>query len=405
MDEHRSANINSTDLDEETKQKLKGDSIGDTLYSASFVISTLQGFSNLKYDEKTEEDLCFLWDMTLELDVCKLLFELDFPTLATNALETCEQQRLIEILIGILANILLADCDNKNITTHQVTMILREFETSNPDILIQLMRFLESIAYAMTHYINGLGDRVLKHHIQFILNNSQNIKLISESFKAVEQLTEDFKLSECYVTHSLLESMIEGFDSGFSVETNTFDDDMECQEQSKIIRIFVRAVANLCEYASKYNIVEINLVITNSTKLFTFFSKIVQHFSKEFNLLPVSPCFMEYISAFYLIIQTVDFDAVPKECDDLIYVIFNCMCKILILLHPSESEVADVNALLTEFIGYIIYRQEFEFLLSELEAIGPSSLIVVNFLNQEYIKFSFDVEVKLKMLHSKLIKS
>lgn len=394
----RSSNINSTDLDAETKEKLKGDAIGDTLYSASFVISTLQGFSDLKYDEKNEEDLSFLWDMTLERDVCQLLFELDFPTLVTSALETCDHSRLIEILIGVLANILLADCDNKKMTAEQVIMILREFETSDPDVLIQLMRFIQSVAYAMPDYINGLGARVLQHHIPFILNNSQNIKLISEAFKAVELLTEDLKLSKCYVTNSLFESMIEGFDSGFHVETNTFDDDLECQEPSKIIRTFVRAFTNICEYASEYQIVEINLAMARSRKLLLFVSKVLGHFSNEFNLLPLSPCFTEYVAAFYLIIQTAHSDA-PKECLDLIYVIFNRACQILILLLPCQAQLADV-ALLTEFVAYLIYRQEFELLLPELEAIGPNALTV---LNQDYNHLNFDIAAKLHLLKARLI--
>ncbi|XP_057654900.1 protein saal1 isoform X2 [Diorhabda carinulata] len=67
--EQNPTNIDVTDLDEETVKKLRGDAIGDTLYSQSFVLKTLLKFSDLQWNDQVEEDLCFLWDMTVEKDL------------------------------------------------------------------------------------------------------------------------------------------------------------------------------------------------------------------------------------------------------------------------------------------------------------------------------------------------
>ncbi|CAG9856415.1 unnamed protein product [Phyllotreta striolata] len=94
------SNVDAGDLDEETIQKLRGDTIGDTLYSQSFVLKTLLQFSDGKWSEQFEEDLCFMWDMTLEKDVCKFLLDMSYPSLACNVvLHRRDDNRFVEIVI------------------------------------------------------------------------------------------------------------------------------------------------------------------------------------------------------------------------------------------------------------------------------------------------------------------
>lgn len=75
--------INAEDLDEEIEVKLRGDAIGETMYSQSFVAKTLLKLSDVEWNEEFEEDLCSLWDMTVERDVCEYLFELAYPSIAS----------------------------------------------------------------------------------------------------------------------------------------------------------------------------------------------------------------------------------------------------------------------------------------------------------------------------------
>lgn len=56
-------NIQEDDLDSETMKKMKGDAIGDTLYSERFVLKTLMELkeqNGKKIDECFEKDLCLL---------------------------------------------------------------------------------------------------------------------------------------------------------------------------------------------------------------------------------------------------------------------------------------------------------------------------------------------------------
>lgn len=60
--------INSEEIDSETMQKMKGDAIGETLYSERFVLKTLMELkkqNGAKIDESFEKDLCLLWDVSI----------------------------------------------------------------------------------------------------------------------------------------------------------------------------------------------------------------------------------------------------------------------------------------------------------------------------------------------------
>lgn len=60
--------INIEEIDSETMKKMKGDAIGETLYSERFVLKTLMELKNqngAKIDDSFEKDLCLLWDVRI----------------------------------------------------------------------------------------------------------------------------------------------------------------------------------------------------------------------------------------------------------------------------------------------------------------------------------------------------
>lgn len=63
-------NVDLNEIDAETQAKLKGDAIGDTLYSERFVLKTLMELKehngSKKIEETFEHNLCLLWDQTIE---------------------------------------------------------------------------------------------------------------------------------------------------------------------------------------------------------------------------------------------------------------------------------------------------------------------------------------------------
>lgn len=102
-----SAMLDSKQFDNTELGTMKGDSIGDTVYSAKWIINTLIALSKVQEDGWTEElenDLCILWDMTAEKDIAMYLFENDFLKIVEAALEVSTEPRLTEILLGIIGN-------------------------------------------------------------------------------------------------------------------------------------------------------------------------------------------------------------------------------------------------------------------------------------------------------------
>ncbi|KAJ8964954.1 hypothetical protein NQ314_004509 [Rhamnusium bicolor] len=241
------SNTNACDLDEETNTKLRGDAIGDTLYSQSFVLKTLLTFSDLKWDEEIEEDLCFLWDMTVEKDVCKYLFEISFPSLACSTIDKCTENRFIEIVIGILANILCADCD-KNITEEEIHIILKELDTADSLILIQLARFISTIAH-MFQELPFISENIL-NKIKFILCNSTNNDLLLKTLEAVAKLTSSYKLEKSLINLDIINSSLTAYRS-IIINENHFE--LDTRDKQLACRHMLEIVSNVCSYITRFD--------------------------------------------------------------------------------------------------------------------------------------------------------
>lgn len=107
----KTQNLEIGELDDDMNamiSKIKGDAIGQTLYSERFVLRTLLELKNvtneIKMTEEFEKDLCLLWDMTIEKEVVQLLLTHSVIDMFTSIIETTEDERLIEILLGIIGN-------------------------------------------------------------------------------------------------------------------------------------------------------------------------------------------------------------------------------------------------------------------------------------------------------------
>lgn len=398
MTETPSGNVSADQLDEETKEKLKGDTIGDTLYSQSFVIKTLMNLSDLKYTEEEEQDLCFLWDMTLEKEVCKLLFDLRYPSLVAAALENCTHARFVEILIGILGNILLADCD-QSISEDDIKIVLKEFSTDDSAVLIQLMRFIEGVAYKFPQHIVLLGPELIEQ-VQFILNYSENSELITQTMQAFIRLTQDFKVDKQYVSGALFKSAIEGFDTIFSLDSNNFEVELDTEETSRVVRTFFNLLSNICAYADKYHHDDsIAETINKSGKLSLIICRILKHMSVEENLFPVTPTFNECVSAITTIVTTRDVVLLQDLENRFFEYSFKPLCEILYLLHSCKSEVLDTFNLVLELIANIVQilsEEEVCVCLGHLKY--KKGIVVLNSLKEISRSLDIDISEKLKAL-------
>ncbi|KAL1498323.1 hypothetical protein ABEB36_009138 [Hypothenemus hampei] len=397
MESQISNNINADELDEETKEKLKGDKIGDTLYSESFVLKTLLSLSNLKYTEEEEQDLCFLWDMTLEKDVCQLLFRLNYPTLATATLVNCVEPRFIEILIGILANILVEDCE-KMISEQEIKLVMNEFKTSDTEVLKEILRFIESITYFFPQHLYLIEDEETMQQMEFILKNSQNRELISRTMHALVRLTDDFQLISNCVNNNLFNAVIEGFDTLFSSETQCLASDFIIGEESKQMLTFFNLITNTTMYANEYNNYSVLDAIGQSHKLSDTISRIFKYFSEETNLFPVHENFERFINDFDLIIFTANFDINNSILD----LTLNSASCILFMLRPYKSDVLSSYNAVLNFLGHLIYTADPNLSLNVLKQLKYNiTIVVLNSLRENSKTFDFNISKKLTYLYSK----
>lgn len=186
---------------------IKGDSIGDTLYSERFVLSTLLKLTKLddrplREDEQFETDLCSLWDMTIETDVIKLLLKHSVLEIFSTCIQNSNDPRLVEILIGTSANMCVLPETREYLCAHpDITFpILENIACFDSLTLIQLMRFLQSVLV----FENSGDESLWFHHLEqvpefvdkfsFILSNSCNPNLLVGAFEAINAICTKFSV-------------------------------------------------------------------------------------------------------------------------------------------------------------------------------------------------------------------
>ncbi|XP_060527499.1 uncharacterized protein LOC132702763 [Cylas formicarius] len=380
-----SSNIYSSDLDEETRQKIKGDMIGDSLYSESFVLKTLLQLSDLKWNNEIEEDYCFLWDMTADTDVCKYLFNLEFPALACSAISRIDEPRFIEIIIGMLANLLCAECD-KNITEEEIKVVLRELDTDDSLVLIQVNRFIAAVAHSYDTLPFLTTTEVDK--LIFILNNSVNKELIEKTLETVLKITDNFKLEQGLVNIQLYKSVITGLQTILDISSSDF----EVNDCSKtLIRFFLQIVTNVCSYTNKFSDDNLVLAISSCDMFNEASKKVLEYLSKEENIFPLDNQLIFYIKALSYIFISVDFCFV-----DSIFIYF---CKILFMLHESKEDMLDVYKETVGIIGYFIFVGNQEVILNAFKKmLYLQAIFVLNSLKQNETKIEGNISAKLRYL-------
>lgn len=267
--------IHEDQLDENEREKMKGDAIGDTLYSERFVLKTLMELkeqNGKKIDESFENDLCLLWDMTVEKAVVKLLLEYSVLELFTNIIETTQDERLIEILLGICGNMCcLKDTREYLCGSASMAVVLSQLSSTDPLILHQLMRLL----YSAILFENSGDESMWFSHFKnceefvekfaFILSNSTSNTLLISSFEAlnaicakfaiieISESPEDSSFSQLFVRKILIDGLIEAFQQFCPIITDTdcsttdFDPTHNTQ---KFMNLFLELNLILSQYES-----------------------------------------------------------------------------------------------------------------------------------------------------------
>ncbi|RZC35411.1 CTD nuclear envelope phosphatase 1 -like [Asbolus verrucosus] len=291
-----SSNIASSEIDKETASKLRGDAIGDTMYSEVFVLNTLMQFSDLHWSSEVEDNLCFLWDMTEEKDVCQYLFQVSFPELACTAVTNYNEPRFIEIVVGIFANILCSSCE-KNIKDDEIKTILNLLNSNDPYILIQIMRFIHAISF-MFDKLLFITDEHLDR-FNFILYNSTNKELLVLTLKTISSITSETKLDKNVINGELLPSAITACkvvkdDAQRESEFEMF----ESQEQHIVIKYLIQFVCNLCCYVDNFKNIQLVNELNSYLHEFTEeMGSLLNYYTIEKNLLHIDEEFKFYLEA------------------------------------------------------------------------------------------------------------
>lgn len=376
-----SVNVNVSYIDEETNRKLKGDAIGDTLYSQSFVLKTLLKFSNFEWSEQFEEDLCFLWDMTVEKDVCIYLCEISYPSIACSALINYNEPRFIEIVIGILANILCVYRTGQ-ISDEEIGIVLKELDSDDHLILIQVLRYISSIAHKSTTVSFIDDERLCK--IKFILNNSINTELLEKALETAAKITKENKISCELINIDLYEAVLSAFTTLFGHLS-----EFTLQDKDKFIacRYTLEVISNICSYIDKFENHELLLKMqTESNKYVDIILKILDYFRLEENLIPITTEIEFFFSVFRYTLITLNISFISK--------LFIALCKITLVLQQNQDEDSDTLDSIVELLCFIISKDYHGELINTIQKLSNSKVKIILKLvkeNQHKYEYKFDI--------------
>ncbi|KAL1131357.1 hypothetical protein AAG570_010975 [Ranatra chinensis] len=227
---------------------MKGDAIGNTLYSERWVLKALMKLTQLEKQEINDEfesELCLLWDMTIEKDVVNFMMKHDFLSIATKVIQSSENMRIIEIIVGVIGNMCCVESVRGELSQRKETVetLLALLETPDSCVLVQLVRLLHSTAWDLVHnpdygphwLENEFNNTRLSSHIAFILMSSTNEELL---FCVLELLAttcslniNDKDFSLYFSTPEIVKGLIESWQQLFA--NWTLEDDFPSKHHTK----------------------------------------------------------------------------------------------------------------------------------------------------------------------------
>lgn len=361
-DRFAATNLSIIELDDDTEAKLKGDAIGDTMYSQTFVAKTLLKLSDMQWNKELEEELCSLWDMTVEKDVCAYLFELSYPSIASVVVKMYTEERLIEIIVGILANIFCANC-TKNILVEDINTVLQILDLDDPLILVQVTRFIK----ALSHFDKSLKflNMDIIDKLTTILTNSLNISLLSTCLDTLASLSSNDVFSNNYLTASLYSSCLIAYKTIVSRENHSFF--FESVETQTAFTHLITIITGFCSYIDvKQELVLLQEIRKSNIYLLDEVKKVLQFYTNDSNLFPITDAFKFFIESFsyHLPILSIGYDSY----------IFKKLLKIIIsLIENNCLETEDFS----ELLCYLVCNTDLEQLEKDTEKFEKKDVVIV----------------------------
>lgn len=241
-----SSNPNLTNnIDPLEQEKIKGDAIGNTMYSERFVLKTLLKLMEDEWTEEMENDLCSLWDMTTERDVVNFLLSNDFVKLSLSIIKKTDEIRLVEIMVGIVGNMCCFPEPCMEVFTSDYEVYLSLIKISDTPLLIQLMRLFKTLLFSNNEHYNVLINENVLEQINFILCSSQNSELIIYTLQVLSEII-DKKKTDILIEYNVMLSINEAFKQLLK----NISDDVDVQnylshEHEKIITAYLKVLQNI----------------------------------------------------------------------------------------------------------------------------------------------------------------
>lgn len=359
---NHSNNLSVNEIDDDTEHKLRGDAIGDTMYSHSFTVKTLLRLSEIEWNADLEEDLCFLWDMTVEKDVCAFLFSVAYPSIACDVItKYYDENRLVEIVIGIFANILCADCA-KNISKEQTAIILRALDSDDPLILVQVVRFIK----AMSHVDNELtfitNDILSK--LSFVLANSLNQDLLLKSLDALSSIMIDNKLDTSLMKCELCSAALTAYQA---IKSEREEERLSSEIQNAfthLLNIFTSFATFVDDLQSKETV--LNDIKAISSSLVAETSEVLNLYKSEESLLPVSDTFTFYIESLSYICPIFG-----VEYDKTLFI--NILGIVNLLIRNDNLDIS----MFSELLCYLISVTDVDRIKKDLEGFSEKEVRLI----------------------------
>ncbi|XP_045146943.1 protein SAAL1 isoform X2 [Echinops telfairi] len=196
--------------EEEDEKVARGDCVGSTVYSKHWLFGVLSGLiqavnpedsksgpdeeQKVELDEELENDICRIWDMSMDEDVALFLQEFNTPGIFMGVLAKSKCSRLREICVGILGNmacfqeICVSISNDKNLGQ----VLLHCLYDSDPPTLLEISRLLLT-CLSQTEVAHVWVGRIQEYpsiydSICFIMASSTNVDLLVKIGEVVDKL-------------------------------------------------------------------------------------------------------------------------------------------------------------------------------------------------------------------------
>ncbi|XP_004634978.1 protein SAAL1 [Octodon degus] len=239
--------------DDEDTEVAGGDCIGSTVYSKHWLFGVLSGLiqivtpentksksedeeQQVELDEEMENEICKVWDMSMDEDVALFLQEFNAPDIFMGVLAKSKCPRLREICVGILGNmacfqeICVSISSDKNLGQ----VLLHCLYDSDPPTLLETSRLLLT-CLSQTEVASVWVERIREYpavydSICFIMSSSTNVDLLVKVGEVVDKL---FDLDE--------KLMLEWIRNGAAPPPDQPQEDSEEQPGFKIVPCVLEA--------------------------------------------------------------------------------------------------------------------------------------------------------------------